>query len=66
MLSLMVFMLAGSAAQADLGGVLRPEVGDDAPAFSAAATTGQTLSLADYRGQKVVVLAFFPKAFTGG
>ena len=44
----------------------RPAVGDTAPAFSLPATDGRTLSLADFKGKKTVVLAFFPKAFTGG
>jgi len=47
-------------------GAVRPGPGDVAPAFSLPASTGQTVSLADYQGKKVVVLAFFPKAFTGG
>jgi peroxiredoxin Q/BCP len=44
----------------------RPAVGDNAPAFSLPATDGRTISLADFKGKKTVVLAFFPKAFTGG
>ena len=44
----------------------RPAVGDAAPAFSLPATDGRTLSLADFKGKKTVVLAFFPKAFTAG
>jgi peroxiredoxin Q/BCP len=47
-------------------GAARPGAGDVAPAFSLPASTGQTVSLADYQGKKAVVLAFFPKAFTGG
>jgi len=43
----------------------RPEPGEAAPAFSAPASDGTTIRLADHAG-KVVVLAFFPKAFTGG
>lgn len=42
------------------------KVGDQAPAFSLPASTGKTIRLADYKGKKKVVLAFFPKAFTGG
>ena len=41
------------------------EVGDTAPAFRLAGSDGHTHALADYRGRHVV-LAFFPKAFTGG
>jgi peroxiredoxin Q/BCP len=39
--------------------------GAKAPAFSLDSTAGKKVSLADYQG-KTLVLAFFPKAFTGG
>ena len=39
--------------------------GDMAPAFSLPGSDGKTHSLAGYKG-KTVVLAWFPKAFTGG
>ena len=45
---------------------MRVAPGDVAPNFSLSATNGKTEKLADYRGKKTVVLAFFPKAFTGG
>ena len=41
------------------------EVGDDAPAFELPGTDRNTHSLAQYKGT-TVVLAWFPKAFTGG
>jgi len=41
------------------------KAGDAAPEFSLEGSDGKTHSLADHRG-KVVVLAWFPKAFTGG
>jgi peroxiredoxin Q/BCP len=41
------------------------EVGDIAPAFSLPGSDGKTHSLSDYSGT-AVVLAWFPKAFTGG
>jgi len=44
--------------------VLQP--GDVAPDFSLPGSDGRTYRLADYRGQRAVVLAWFPKAFTGG
>jgi thioredoxin-dependent peroxiredoxin len=51
-------------------GVSRAEtslkVGDMAPNVSLPATTGKTETLASYKGKNNVVLAFFPKAFTGG
>ena len=40
-------------------------VGDPAPPFDLPGSDGQTHRLADYAG-KTVVLAWFPKAFTGG
>ena len=42
------------------------KVGDAAPAFSLPGSDGKTHSLADSRGKKAVILAWFPKAFTGG
>jgi thioredoxin-dependent peroxiredoxin len=41
------------------------KVGDQAPDFSLPGSDGKTYSLADLKG-KTVVLAWFPKAFTGG
>jgi len=46
--------------------VERPQVGDTAPNFSLHGSGGKVVSLADYKGKSMVVLAFFPKAFTGG
>ncbi len=42
------------------------KVGDPAPDFTLAGSDGKTYSLADYRGKKAVVIAWFPKAFTAG
>jgi len=39
--------------------------GDAAPAFELPGSDGKTHRLTDYAG-KTVVLAWFPKAFTGG
>jgi peroxiredoxin Q/BCP len=46
-----------------LAAELKP--GDPAPAFSLPGSDGKTHTLADYSG-KTVVVAWFPKAFTGG
>lgn len=43
-----------------------PKVGEKAPAFTMKGSDGKTYSLADFKGKKAVVLAWFPKAFTGG
>ena len=69
MLKLALLCAAGLA----MAGSMRPspaepeelKVGDPAPPFSLPGSDGKTHSLADYRG-KTVVLAWFPKAFTGG
>jgi peroxiredoxin len=42
-----------------------PQVGDVAPDFTAASTSGKDLSLSSFRGKRNVLLAFFPLAFTG-
>ena len=42
------------------------KVGDMAPDFSLQGTDGKLHKLADYRGKKAVVVAWFPKAFTSG
>jgi peroxiredoxin Q/BCP len=41
-------------------------VGQPAPEFSLVGSDGRTYSLKAYRGKQAVVLAWFPKAFTGG
>ena len=51
---------AGPAAAEEL------KVGDKAPAFSLKGTDGKTHTLDDFKGKQAVVLAWFPKAFTGG
>jgi peroxiredoxin Q/BCP len=42
------------------------KVGDRAPDFTLPASDGRTYRLADLVGRGVVVVAWFPKAFTGG
>ena len=56
--------LGCAAVAAQPQGELKP--GDPAPAFTLPGSDGKTYSLADFKGKKTVVLAWFPKAFTGG
>jgi len=42
------------------------KAGDPAPNFTLPASDGRTYTLADFKGQRAVVLAWFPKAFTHG
>jgi len=71
----MSIKVSGLAALLGLGMVLNGgaaraaeelKVGDKAPDFSLKASDGKTYSLADFKGKKGVVIAWFPKAFTGG
>jgi thioredoxin-dependent peroxiredoxin len=60
--------LAAVGSLTGLGQPDAPELqaGDDAPPFNLPGSDGKTYQLADYRGKSAVVLAWFPKAFTGG
>ena len=42
------------------------KAGDAAPDFSLPGSDGKTYKLSDFKGKQAVVLAWFPKAFTGG
>jgi peroxiredoxin Q/BCP len=53
-----------SAAKAD--GKAELKVGDAAPDFDLPASDGKTYKLSDFKGKQAVVVAWFPKAFTGG
>lgn len=43
-----------------------PKVGDKAPNFKLAGTDGKTYTLDQFQGKSAVVIAFYPKALTGG
>ena len=47
------------------GAFAAPQVGDMAPDFTLPGSDGASYTLSELRG-KHVVIAFFPKAFTGG
>ena len=43
-----------------------PAIGKAAPAFSLLNQDGEAISLKDFKGEKIVVLYFYPKAMTAG
>lgn len=59
-LALGLLLAAGSAGAAEL------KEGDVAPDFSLQGSDGKTYKLSDFRGKSAVVVAWYPKAFTGG
>lgn len=74
----MKWLLAGAAALAGLalvGGAgisgfaqdaPAPKVGDKMPDFSLPGSDGKTYSLKDFVGKRAFIIAWFPRAFTGG
>ena len=42
-----------------------PDVGQPAPDFTLASTSGQDVTLSSFRDRQDVLVAFFPLAFTG-
>jgi peroxiredoxin Q/BCP len=59
-LGLAALLAAATPAHAEL------KPGDEAPDFSLAGSDGKTYKLSDFKDKQAVVLAWFPKAFTGG
>lgn len=59
-LGICVALLGAAAVAEDL------KVGDKAPEFELKGSDGKTYKLSDFQGKKPVVIAWFPKAFTGG
>ena len=55
-----LFVLSGNVNAAGL------KVGEVAPDFSLQGSDGKTYKLSDYKGKQAIVIAWFPKAFTGG
>ncbi len=47
-------------------GAAELKVGDKAPPFALMGSDGKTYKLADFKGKSGVVVAWFPRAFTGG
>jgi len=61
--------VAAGLLNAARGGGERPvelKPGDEAPDFTLPGSDGRSYHLRDFRGKRAVVVAWFPKAFTGG
>jgi peroxiredoxin Q/BCP len=54
------------AASVSFSSAAELKVGDDAPDFTLVGSDGKTYKLADFKGKQAVVVAWFPRAFTGG
>ena len=65
-LSRRAVLLTGAAAAVAGRASAALAIGDEAPDFTLPGTDGKDAKLSAFRGKKNVVLAFFPKAFTGG
>ncbi len=59
-------LMCGLSLVASAGLAAELKVGEAAPDFSLQGSDGKTYKLADFKGKSAVVLAWFPKAFTGG
>jgi len=59
-LGLLLASLASSSDAAEL------KAGDPAPDFALVGSDGKTYNLSDFKDKSAVVVAWFPKAFTGG
>ncbi len=64
--TLVVALQMGAMIMANPAGAADLKPGDLAPDFTLAGSDGRTYHLADFKGKRAVVLAWFPKAFTGG
>lgn len=60
----MIGLLAMLGLSASASAELKP--GDPAPPFKLTGSDGKVYELAAYKGKQAVVIAWFPKAFTGG
>jgi len=61
----LVALLGAAALGAGAQGAA-PKVGEKAPDFTLPGSDGKQYHLRDFAGKSAVVIAWFPKAFTGG
>jgi peroxiredoxin Q/BCP len=65
-LTIVCLMIASAFVSVPSGADILLKEGDVAPEFSLPGSDGKQYSLSDFRDKSFVVIAFFPKAFTGG
>jgi thioredoxin-dependent peroxiredoxin len=66
-MKLMKSLMAAVAAVCVLNATAAPlKVGDPAPDFELKGSDGKTYKLSEFKGKKAVVVAWYPKALTGG
>ena len=63
MMTIGMMALAFALAAGETAGL---SAGDPAPDFTLTGSDGKTYTLAEFKGKEAVVIAWFPKAFTGG
>ena len=63
-----IFAASAMLAMMSSGGMAHGEVavGDDAPPFELIGSDGKTYTNEQFKGKKAIVIAWYPKAFTGG
>jgi len=64
--SLAVSLLLTSLPSVSLRAADSPKAGDPAPDFALPGSDGKMHALSTHKGKRAVVIAWFPKAFTGG
>jgi peroxiredoxin Q/BCP len=57
-------LLSGAFSLESFGAELK--TGEAAPEFKLPGSDGKTYQLSQFKGEQPVVIAFYPKAFTGG
>ena len=66
MRKLLLLLTAAALTLSAQNGKTQLKVGDSAPDFKLPGSDGKSYTLSQFKGQKNVVVAFFPLAFTGG
>jgi thioredoxin-dependent peroxiredoxin len=63
---LVSFLLCLASVRGAESGKSTVQAGDQAPDFQLPGSDGKTYTLKQFAGKKTVLMAWFPKAFTGG